>query len=358
MDTSLFTEYVAKWFSKVITSITEKVNGKEGAETYFFKQFLKKDETTDLTWNSLESNGSVAAVSVVSMDSELPLHKRDAIKKASGLIPKLGGKMALNEKQLSDLKILALKGNKESALVVKLFADALKLVAGVSERLEYMFLQALSSGVTSIDEGNGVGIRIDFGIPAANKFETSGAVWATVATSKPLDDIQAVLDGADVNGHVITNIFMDRATIAYFRNSTQVKDQYAAFTGVQGAGVLVPNFSKVNEFLNAEYGVQIIEVNKSVKIEKSGVQTSVKPWTAGAVTFTTTLDLGSLTFGELAEKTSPVSGVAYESADDYILVSKYRKNDPLQEVTSVQALVLPVLQNVGALYILDTTTAA
>ena len=357
MDTSLFSEYVSKWFSKVITQITEKINGKEGEMTYFFKAYLKKEETTDMTWNSLESNGSVAAVDVVSMDSELPLKKRDSLKKASGLVPKLGSKMALNEKQLSDLKILALKGDKEGSLVVKLFNDANKLLRGLNERLEYMFLQALSSGVTVIDEGTGAGIRIDFAIPAANKFLTSDVVWTNVL-SKPMDDIEAVNDAADANGHTITTIFMDRATISAFRKATQVKEAFAAFQGFSGSSIVVPTLKKANEMLNDEFGVQIVEVNKSVNIETAGNQVSTKPWTAGAVTFATGTDLGLLVYAELAESTSPVNGVAYETADDYALVSKYRKNDPLQEVTAVQALVVPVLQNVGALYILDSLTAA
>jgi len=151
---------------------------------------------------------------------------------------------------------------------------------------------------------------------------------------------------------------MDRVTLNRMRKTTQVKEAYAAFIGFAGNVAPVPNLKKLNEMLADEQGVQIIEVNKSTMIEKSGVQTSVKGWTAGAVTFTTTLELGSLVYGELAEKTSPVDGVAYETADDFILVSKYRKNDPLQEFTSAQALVLPVLENVGAIYILDSTTKA
>lgn len=358
MTTSLFTEYVAKWFGAIISQVTATINGKEGERTYFFKEFLKPYETTDLSWASLESSGSIVAVDVVTMDSELPLKKRDSIKKASGTIPKMGSKMALNEKQLSDLKILKLKGDKEAALVVQLFADAKRLVTGVAERLEYMFLEALSTGLTVVDDTNniGAGIRVDFGVPAANKF---GVVflWSDATNAKPIDDINRVLDAADANGHVITNVFMDRNTIANFRKTTQVKEMYASFVGFIGSTIPIPNLKKINEMVSDEFGFQVIEVNKSVRTEKNGTQTSVKPWAAGAVTFVTTLDLGTVTFGELAEKSSPVDGVAYEVSDEYVLVSKYRKNDPLREFTSVQAMVLPVLQNTGAIYMLDSLDA-
>lgn len=358
MTTSLFTEYVAKWFGQIISQITSTINGSEESKPYFYKQYLKPAETLDLSWASLESNGSIVAVDVVTMDSELPLKKRDTIKKASGTIPKMGSKMALNEKQLSDLKILKLKGDKEATLVVNLFADAKKLVTGVAERLEYMFLEALSTGLTVVDDTNniGSGIRVDFGIPEANKFG-AGFLWSDATNSVPVDDFNRVLDVANDNGHTITHVFMDRNTIANFRKSTQVKESYASFVGFIGSTIPVPNLKKVNEMLSDEFGVQIIEINKSVRTEKNGVQTSVKPWASGQVTFVTSLDLGTVTFGELAEKSSPVDGVAYETADEYILVSKYRKNDPLREFTSVQAMVLPVLQNTGAIYMLDSTEA-
>lgn len=358
MTQSLFTEYVTKWFGVIISQVTAKINGKEGERTYFYKTYLKPYETTDLSWASLESSGSVVAVDVVTMDSELPLKKRDSIKKASGTIPKMGSKMALNEKQLSDLNILKLKTDKEAAIVVQLFADAKKLVTGVAERLEYMFLEALSTGLTVVDDTNnvGAGIRVDFGVPAANKFGAA-FLWSDATNSVPLDDIDRVMDAADANGHVLRYLFMDRNTINNFRKSDQVKQVYAFYVGFVGSTIPVPNLAKVNEMMLAEKGLTIIEVNKSVRTEKNGVQTSVKPWADGACTFTTTLDLGTVTYGELAEKSNPVAGVAYEVSDEYILVSKYRKNDPLQEFTSVQAMVLPVLQNTGAIYMLDSTDA-
>lgn len=39
------------------------------------------------------------------------------------------------------------------------------------------------------------------------------------------------------------------------------------------------------------------------------------------------------------------------------MVSKYHKNDPIKEFTSAQALVLPVINNVDSIYIMDVTDA-
>jgi hypothetical protein len=67
--------------------------------------------------------------------------------------------------------------------------------------------------------------------------------------------------------------------------------------------------------------------------------------------------VGSLVYGILAEQENPVAGVEYQQVDSFILVSKYSKNDPLREFTSSQALVLPVIENVGSIYLMDTQEA-
>jgi hypothetical protein len=64
-----------------------------------------------------------------------------------------------------------------------------------------------------------------------------------------------------------------------------------------------------------------------------------------------------LSYGRLAEEAHPVENVVYQKVDDYILVSKYHKNDPLQEFTSSQALAVPVIDNVESIYILNCEDA-
>jgi hypothetical protein len=60
----------------------------------------------------------------------------------------------------------------------------------------------------------------------------------------------------------------------------------------------------------------------------------------------------------LAEETHQSKSVDYQKVDDFILVSKYHKNDPIREFTSSQALALPVINNVDSIYILDTKEVA
>ena len=59
----------------------------------------------------------------------------------------------------------------------------------------------------------------------------------------------------------------------------------------------------------------------------------------------------------MAESTNPVKGVEYTIVDEYKLISRYSKTDPLQEFTNGQALCLPVIENVDQIYSLDILEA-
>lgn len=357
---SLFPEYVNKWFSAIVTKVIETVNGSKNAPTYLFKDMLTEQYSTDLKWSSLSVNGNIVAADVVAMDSPLPLKKRDSLRKAEGDIPKLGLKLYLTEKQLSDIDILVARGGREADVVSQLFGDTKKAVTAIEERLEFMFLQALSSGVTSIDEENnsGVEIRIDYGIPEKNKVEAA-TKWSDAA-SLPLDDIEEIIEAASEEGQDFTVLLMDRATFNNFKKTTQVKERHATALGLavtSGTKPPVPTLSQVNEFLLEDYGLTIKVVNRTVRIEKNGKRKSVRPWAEGAVTFLTDEQVGSLYYGSLAEENHPAAHVAYEKANSYTLVSKYHKTDPLREYTSAQANVVPVIDGVDSIYILDTKTA-
>ncbi|MBD0822636.1 major capsid protein [Aestuariibaculum marinum] len=357
MVSSIFKDYIVKYFNKLTKGITEKVNDKEGEIQYEHKKYLKKEFSTDMKWQSLSSNTSVVAADVVALDSELPLKKRGSHSSAEGEVPKLGMKKSLTESALQALENLKARGNKEMQLVKKLFSDAADGVKGVYERLDIMFLQALSSGVTLINDENntGVGIRIDFGIPSGNQFGVT-TKWDD-ANATPITDIDNVTSKARSKGHSLKYIWMDAITFNAFKMNAQVKSAFAGFLKVDASYIFRLKKEDIMNYLMDEYGLTLIVIDKVVQIEKGGAKTAVEPWTTGNVTFTTTTDLGTLTYGELAEVNHPVKDVEYSTVDDFILVSLYRTNDPLKENTSVQALAIPVLDNVESIYIMDTNEA-
>lgn len=357
MEKSLFAQWVDKWFGPLARKVVETINGTKNPLTYLHLSMLRPEFSTTLKWGTLSSNNTMVSADVVAMDSSLPLKERDSIKKYEGDIPKLGMKLYLNEKTMSDIGILQRTTGQENEVVRKLFADTKKVTVGIYEMLEFMFLQSLSSGVTSItnEKNPGLGIRIDFGHPASNKF---GAVtkWSD-PNSKPLDDIERITTVARAKGDLLPYIYMDRTTFNSFKKNAQVREMFAFSLGFTGTNVPIPSLQQVNDFLTSNYGITITIIERTVTFEKNGERTVKTPWAENAVVFLPTTQVGTLTYGRLAEEDHPAKQVDYQKVANYILLSKYHKNDPIREFTSSQALVLPVIDNMESIYILDAEEA-
>jgi len=354
MEKSLFPAWVDKYFKMFTQKIVEKLNGSTNPLTYLHRTMLKKEYSPTLRWGSLSTSNTVVSADVVAMDSSLPLKKRDSIKKADGEIPKIGMKLALNETTMNELNILLAVGGQDSEVLRKLFADTNKVVSGVWERLEFMFHQALSTGYILVadDDNPGLGVRVNFNHSDDNKFGVE-IKWSE-SGAKCIDDIDRVIEAARPSGNTIKYILMDKATWNKFKQNQQVREGYAFYRDFVGSNIPpVQSVEKANEFLQASYGVTITIVDRHVLVEKNGTQKSIKPWADNAVVFLTDLNVGTLTYGRLAEETFPSKNVDYQKLDDFILVSKYHLNDPIKELTSSQAIVLPVLNNIDSIYIMD-----
>ena len=142
------------------------------------------------------------------------------------------------------------------------------------------------------------------------------------------------------------------------RKTTQVIARYAAYLNLQAGNSITPSLSKVNNFLQEDYGISIVIVDSYVNTEKDGKKTMTQAWAAGRVVFVKSLDIGDLYYGMTAEERRKVAGVSYAKADDFMLISKFSENEPLAEYTSVQAYVLPVLNDVEAIYQLNVNSTS
>ncbi len=295
---------------------------------------------------------------VVAMDSELPLKKRDSLARAGGDIPKMGMELKLNEKQLTDLDTLALRPGTEQQLIVKLFQDTPRVIGGVFERNEAIFLEALSTGIVLVEDTEtvGTGIRMDYKYPTANKFGAAGVVWSNVA-AVPLSDLARMQKQAATTGRRIIKFLMDSTAFENMILTTQVKEAFAFNIGFAGTANQSPSLDQLNAFLTSRYRFTVEIIDRSVVMERNGNRTIVTPWATHAVVGICTEDLGLIVWANLAEKNHPVANVTYETADEYILVSKFRQNKPsLTEVTSSQSRVVPVLTNTDQIYLLASNT--
>ena len=359
MAQSLFIQYVQKFFPGVVIKIVEKMNDIKRQPSYLHKRMLNPVLNVSGKWESLTINNQIVMADIIAMDSSLPLKSRPSISKAGGDIPKMGIALFLNEKQLTDLDTLVrLGGNNVTQINQALFSDLPKVIGGIYERNERIFLEGLSEGVSIVDSDNdGTGIRIDYGFAPANKRGVS-VLWSTPATAKPITDIQNLVNVANTNGDTFTKVMMDRTAFGNLVQNPEVKSNFIFLSGVTGDGTNVPSLGEdqVKGFFRNKWGIDFEIVDRTVKYQLDKTIANKKPWADGRVVFTTSENVGDLQYSVLAEENHPVDGRTYTKADGYILTSKYRTSETsLREWTSAQARVIPVI-NADGIYTLDTKT--
>lgn len=358
MEKSLYFEYTQKYFPQLVASIVEKLNGKrQQTLPYLYRQHLTNTFSADGRWASITAEYTRVAADVVSMDAELPLKSRDKVSTAEGQIPKLGMKLYMSEKQLKDLDNMLAQRLPAPQILQKMFADLPRCIEAVYERIEDMFLSELSTGVALATRSGGTGVRVDMGFLEKNKFGYKGAAWTDAENSTPLDDIQLVYDKALEDQNTITTAYLDDYTIKLLGKSKQVREQFAFNQGITTNGnVPVLSYEQVASVFLAKWQTRLVRVARTIKTELNGKKGTHNPWAKGHITFTCYDNLGELYWTNTAEATRPVAGVSYETAEQFILASRYSTNDPLREFTSSQAMVVPILNNVDAIYTLDSTT--
>ena len=353
MEQSLFAEYVREFFPMLVTSIVEKLNDKNRTQLpYFYKSLLTPDYTSDSRWASILAKYNRVSADVVALDSELPVKSRDTIEVVSGDIPKIGMKMYLTEKQMKDIQSLIATSRPTAQIVDKIFTDLPRVIEGVYETIEGIFLSELSTGVGIAPRSNGTGVRVDMKFLDANKFGVK-ALWSDTK-SNALDDLQKIFDKAMDDENVITDMYADDEFLKAFYSNEQVRQQYAFNQGFVGDKIPVLDLEKAQEVVRRKWGVELHRVARKIRTELNGERKNSDAWAKGTAAFTCDERLGSLVWTDLVESTRPVPNVTYETADDFILVSKYSQTDPWREFTASQAMVVPVLNNVDRIYLLDS----
>lgn len=359
MEKSLYFEYVQKYFPRLVGEIVEKLNGKQQtALSYLYRNHLTNAFSADGRWASITAEYTRVAADVVSMDAELPLKSRDKISTAEGQIPKLGMKLYMSEKQLKDLDNMLAQNLPEPQVLQNMFADLPRCIEAVYERIEDMFLSELSTGVVLASRSGGAGVRLDLGFVEGNKFGYKDTPWTTVDSATPLDDIQLVYDKAMDDQNTIIAAYIDDYTIKLLGKSKQVREQFAFNQGITTNGnVPILSFEQIASVFQSKWQTELRRVARTIKTELNGKKGTHNPWAKGHITFVCYENLGNLYWTNTAEATRPVAGVTYQTADQFILASRYSTNDPLREFTSSQAMAVPILNNVDAIYSLDSTTA-
>ena len=176
-----------------------------------------------------------------------------------------------------------------------------------------------------------------------------------------LDDIERVLAAADGDGNSISVICIALSTYKKLRQTQGAKELAATYRGQifnSDTSLPTPTSSLFDEAFADQYnGVRFLKIDRSIIYEKNGVRKAYKPWNANRLVYLTTENVGSLVWGTLAEKTSPVEGVVYTTVDEMKLISRFRTANPLVETTAGQMLALTVIEGVDQIYYQDITDA-
>lgn len=357
MEKSMYFEYTKKYFPSLVTKITEKTNDSSNEPGYLYRNLLTKSYSADGRWASVLAEYTRVAADVVSLDSELPLKARDTVSTVTGDIPKIGMKLTLTEKQIKDIDAMLAQPNLPLATVVsKIFADIPRCIYGIYERIEDMFLSEMSTGVGLNAGGNGVGVRIDVGYKTENMFGAAVKWNDDPANAKPITDIQKIFDKALADGNIITDVYADDFALRAMYKCTEVKQQYAFNMGFVGNAIPNLSYEQLASVFRANFNVTLHRVARKVRNELNGVQSKHSPWEEGRLVFTCDTQIGNLVWTTLAEDSRRLPNVVYQNADDFILASRYSLNDPFREVTSSQAMVVPIINNVDRIYTLDPKT--
>lgn len=368
MNPSLFLELVQKYFQLVVGKITETFNDKKNEQILLHKTMLTEEYSPDLKWGSTKLNHVIVAADVVSLDSSLPLKSRGSMSNATGTVPKLGVKFRKGENDINNINVMQARmtlndknGDAEATLVSKIFDDAPKCIKSMDYRKEIMFLQGLSTGQFLVPaEEVGTGVRVTFNYKEENTFHASVS-WGSTGYD-PIADLREMFDKAEGDSNTIAVVMLSKKYFNLIRSSVSGKKLVADYRGqviVNEANLSQPGREAMLEALADEFGATFRVVNSTFRIEKpDGTFESIRPWEEANIVAMPSETVGRLVYGTLAEETNPVAGVQYQKSGSHVLLSKYSKNDPLEEFTAAQSLCIPVIDGAESIYVLHADASS
>jgi hypothetical protein len=358
----LFDEYAAKYLRGIVESSKEYINGKDIPLTYLHRELLDPKFTRTGTYESIQVYNTRVMADFVTLNADVPLKKRDRISKASGKLVKSGARFQLNEQQIQDIRDLLQAGDDvpESEIIARIFDDMPKALAAEPELMEYCFLKGLSSGsfVINDEDTEGIGVEVDYGYLDSQKFKCT-ELWSSAANAKPLTDLRNMVKYAKKQGRDINYVYMDDDTFDKFCFSNEVKQFYGYSMGFAGDKTIIqpPSLEQINNALKRDnkYQFTIRIIDRTVILEKNGVQTTLTPWESGKVIGTQGLKLGNLFWSNVVEQFVRDGNTTYTTGENGVLFSRWNEVKPVIGIfTRVQGRQLPIVSNVDGIFQLDT----
>ena len=216
METSLFEQYIATYFRPIVLAVTTLLNGTaETPTTYLHRRMLRLSESVTGKWETLLAKNTNVQADIVSMDSSLPLKKRDSLGRASGDIPKSGLELKLNETQLTELQVLRARPQSEAGDATDHRAHLRRHPPRHHGRLRTLRVHVPRGPFDGHGDGSATTRTWERPCASTSKYRLvpslapSGVVWANLAAT-PIDDIRRMTKQAKTDGNRILRLMMGR----------------------------------------------------------------------------------------------------------------------------------------------------
>jgi hypothetical protein len=244
---------------------------------------------------------------------------------------------------------------KKQQLLDFLFNDIKAVGNGLMKRIDYMALQAISTGKISISSTtNPDGLVLpDLDLLLPSDCTGNSAVSWDSASATPLSvDIPAIVNAGRGKGIAYSKMLMTPSQFINFQKITEVKSLLSNFLGFKQSGNILVTLDNVNIFMQANKFPVIELVDEYVAVEKDGVnQTATNPFKTENVTFVPAGKLGTVKNALAMEEMRPVEHVTYAKFNN-ALISKYAQTNPFGEFTIGELNACPAFEAINQIYIL------
>lgn len=309
----------------------------------------------------LGERGAPVMADFVSFGSSIPQKRREQVDKVFGEITKTAISRVMDENDYNDYLALRNQSNVDLSDILEFAYNDLDFCfKGVMSRLEWLTLQAISSGTVDVTTSNNAGkittTQIDFGIPSGNQTVAQTAAWdGNASTATPIKDLMNLYRTAKDNGVTPVRTLMRQSDFYDLIAADEVKNTISPilYSGNQTTNINL-GLQQVNAYLQSIGLPPITIVDQSVQVElNDGSRTSINPWDENQIAMIPALKLGNMLNAPIAEE-GRIS-FATESKRRNVLLQKYSTVDPFAEVTKGITNSFPQFQLANEVYLMDVS---
>jgi hypothetical protein len=279
----------------------------------------------------------------MSFDSETPLNILPGVEEEMINLAKVGSKIPWKESDIATYRTIS--PEKRSELMLDYQTTATRLSIAIRERQEAMAIEAITTGLISINEGK-LKKDVDFKVPNEQKPVLSGAALWSDPGSNPLDDIDTFIEILREKGRARpTRALASRKVMNALRENPRIKSalnfvgnntQYVSIEALRG-------WMRDNGLPD----IQIYDRTSTVLLpgpDGEGVETkNYKPFPDNTIVFLPAGDLGNMLEGPTVEASlSSMNGLAEVGTPGVwydVIVDP--NNDPPRVVQKVVAVTFP-----------------